>query len=321
MGNLPRAGAAVGWDLAQRHTAWVWRHGRLSRQAGRGGLRMSGYGGRKRHSRSAICRPQHLEATQRERQRLRPTTQGPLRRRQRTGRDTTRCAAAPQPQPLVTALVVAGALLIVVATLATFWTEVLWYQSVDFSGVFTTQLVTKVLLGLVGGLITAAVVWSSIHFAYRHRPIYAPSPDTQAMEHYRQLVEPMRKTATIAALLAIGLFAGLSAATQWDTFLLWRNGAPFGTTDPEFKLDISFFVFDLPWINFVVSFLTMVLVLGFIAAAFTHYLYGASSRASARARPRPPGCTCRPSPPRSSSSAPSPSGWTGTTWPTPSRPG
>ncbi|HEX5968993.1 MAG TPA: UPF0182 family protein [Intrasporangium sp.] len=183
-------------------------------------------------------------------------------------------AQRPNRNPLVTALVVAGALLLVIATLANFWTEVLWYQSVDFSGVFTTQLVTKALLGLVGGLVTAAVVWSSIHFAYRHRPIYAPSPETQAMEHYRQLVEPMRKTATIAAPLAIGLFAGLSAATQWDTFLLWRNGTPFRTTDPEFKLDISFFVFDLPWINFVVSFLTMVLVLGFIAAAFTHYLYG-----------------------------------------------
>ncbi|ADU49045.1 UPF0182 family protein [Intrasporangium calvum] len=191
--------------------------------------------------------------------------QGPARR------------AAPLPpnrSPLITALVIAFALLLVVATLATFWTEVLWYQSVDFSSVFATQLVTKIVLGLAGGLFTAAVVWSSIHVAFRNRPIYAPSPETQAMEHYRQLVEPMRRTATVAAPLAIGLFAGLSAATQWDTFLLWRNGTQFGTTDPEFGLDIGFYVFELPWINFIVSFLTMVLVLGFIAAAFTHYLYG-----------------------------------------------
>ncbi|GAA2492401.1 UPF0182 family protein [Terrabacter carboxydivorans] len=180
----------------------------------------------------------------------------------------------PTRRPLVTSLVVAAALLVVVAIAAQFWTEVLWYQSVGFSGVFSTQVVTKILLGLVGGLLTAAMVWSSIHFAFRNRPIYAPSPDTQAMEHYRQLVEPMRRTATVAAPLAVGLFAGLSAATQWDTFLLWRNGSPFGTTDPEFGLDIGFFVFDLPWINFVVAFLTMILVIGFITAAFTHYLYG-----------------------------------------------
>ncbi|WP_343992014.1 UPF0182 family protein [Terrabacter terrae] len=180
----------------------------------------------------------------------------------------------PTRRPLVTALVVAAALLVVIAIAAQFWTEVLWYQSVGYTGVFSTQIVTKVLLGIVGGLLTAAMVWSSIHFAYRSRPIYAPSPDTQAMEHYRELVEPMRRTATVAAPLAVGLFAGLSAATQWDTFLLWRNSNPFGIQDPEFKLDIGFFVFDLPWINFVIAFLTMTLVIGFITAAFTHYLYG-----------------------------------------------
>lgn len=186
----------------------------------------------------------------------------------------------PQRSPLVTTLVIAGALLLVIATVATFWTEVLWYGSVGFGDVFSTQLRTKIVLGVIGGIVTAAMVWSSIHLAFRHRPIYAPSPDTQAMEHYRQLVEPMRRTATIAAPLAIGLFAGLSAATQWDTFLLWRNGSPFGTTDPEFGLDVGFYVFELPWINFVISFLTMVLVIGLIAAAFTHYLYGGIVAAS-----------------------------------------
>ncbi len=180
----------------------------------------------------------------------------------------------PARSPLVTTLVVAGALLLVIGVVAQFWTEILWFQSVGYSGVFTTQIITKVVLGVVAGAITAAAVWSSIHIAFRNRPIYAPSPDTQVMEHYRELVEPLRRTVTIAAPIAVGLFAGLSASTQWDTFLLWRNGTRFGTNDPEFGLDISFFVFDLPWINFVVAFLTMVLVIALIAAAFTHYLYG-----------------------------------------------
>ncbi|HEU5144007.1 MAG TPA: UPF0182 family protein [Dermatophilaceae bacterium] len=176
--------------------------------------------------------------------------------------------------PLVTALVILAALGLLASTVAGFWTEVLWYESVAFSSVFSTQVVLKIVLGFAAGLVMAAVVWSSIHLAFRHRPIYPPSPETQAMEHYRQLVEPMRRTATIAGPLALGLFAGLSAATQWDTFLLWRNAEPFGTTDPEFGRDIGFYVFELPWFNFIVAFLTMVLVIGLIVAAFTHYLYG-----------------------------------------------
>ncbi|MDN5789545.1 MAG: UPF0182 family protein, partial [Micrococcales bacterium] len=186
----------------------------------------------------------------------------------------TTTGARPPRSTLIMALVIAGALIVVLSILAQIWTEVLWYQSVDFLQVFTTEIITKIVIGVLAGLLTAAVVWSSIHVAYRNRPIYAPSPETQAMEHYRELVEPMRRTATIAAPLAIGFFAGLSAATQWETFLLWRNGSAFGVDDPEFGLDIGFFVFDLPWINFVIAFLTMILVIGLIAAAFTHYLYG-----------------------------------------------
>ena len=49
---------------------------------------------------------------------------------------------------------------------------------------------------------------------------------------------------------------------------------PFGTKDAQFHLDIGFFVFTLPWLRFVVGFLTMVIVLALIAAAVTHYLYG-----------------------------------------------
>ena len=49
---------------------------------------------------------------------------------------------------------------------------------------------------------------------------------------------------------------------------------PFGTKDAQFRLDIGFFVFTLPWLRFVVGFLTMVIVLALIAAAVTHYVYG-----------------------------------------------
>ena len=60
----------------------------------------------------------------------------------------------------------------------------------------------------------------------------------------------------------------------WRTFLLWANREPFGIKDPQFGLDVGFFVFTLPWLRFIVSFLTVVLALAFVAAAFTHYVYG-----------------------------------------------
>ena len=52
-----------------------------------------------------------------------------------------------------------------------------------------------------------------------------------------------------------------------STYLAWRNATPFGTTDPQFGLDIGFFVFSYPWWRFVLSFAFAGLVLSTIAAA------------------------------------------------------
>ncbi|HET7476728.1 MAG TPA: UPF0182 family protein [Dermatophilaceae bacterium] len=172
-------------------------------------------------------------------------------------------------------LVILAVIVVAVMFLAQVWTEVLWFDSVGFGTVFRVELLTKVLLFLGGGLVTAAVVASSLVIGYRTRPIYPPvSPEQQNLDHYRELLDPLRKLATVAAPALLALFAGSAAGSQWQTYLLWLNQVPFGRKDAQFGLDIGFFVFTLPWLRFLVGFVTMVLILGLVAAALTHYVYG-----------------------------------------------
>lgn len=169
-------------------------------------------------------------------------------------------------------LVVVGSL---ASLLAQFWTEILWFDSVDLRSVFATQLGAQVLLGVLSGLLAAGVVFSSLVIGYRTRPIYAPSmTGVETLDRYREGLEPARRAATIGIPLVVGLLTGLGAASQWETFLMWRNGQEFGTTDPQFGMDLGFFVFTLPWLTFLVGFFSLVLILGVLAAAFTHYVYG-----------------------------------------------
>ena len=72
----------------------------------------------------------------------------------------------------------------------------------------------------------------------------------------------------------IGLISGLAAAGSWRTWLLFANRTSFGVQDPQFHLDISFFVFDYPFIRMVLSFLFAAVLLSLVAAAVVHYLYG-----------------------------------------------
>ena len=169
--------------------------------------------------------------------------------------------------PLLPTLVILVIIIVIVSVAAQWWTEVLWFNSVGFTKVFWIELSTKVGLFVVCGLLTAVVVASSLLIGYRTRPVYPPiSAEQQNLDHYRELLEPLRRLATVAAPAVLGIFAGSAGASQWQTFLLWTNRVPFGSKDAQFNLDIGFFVFTLPWLRFIVGFLTMALVLGALAA-------------------------------------------------------
>ncbi len=177
--------------------------------------------------------------------------------------------------PLLPTLLVLGGLAIVSGIIADLVTDVWWYDSVGFRGVFLTQLSVKVVIFLVGGLLTGGAVAASLVIAYRTRPIYVPvTPAQQVLEQYRQAIEPLRRLGVIAIPVVLGLLAGSGSMGSWSTYLLWVNGGSFGIEDPQFGLDVGFFVFTLPWLRFLVSFVTVVLVLSFLAGAFTHYVYG-----------------------------------------------
>ena len=189
---------------------------------------------------------------------------------------SVRVPAGPRRRsPLGVTLTVLAVVVVAVLLLAQVWTEVLWYDQLGFLEVLRTQWFTRGVLFLVGGALMALGVWSSITLGYRSRPIYAPTtPQQVALDQYREAIEPLRRLVTVAGPGLLGLFAGAAASQQWETVQLWLNQVPFGETDPEFGLDIAFFVFTLPGLRFVVSFLMAVVVLSGIVAVATHYLYG-----------------------------------------------
>src|SRR5690606_21029177 len=97
---------------------------------------------------------------------------------------------------------------------------------------------------------------------------------------------PLRRVVMIAGPVLVGFFAGVAASAQWRTMLLAFNGEPFGEGDPEFGIDLGFFVFTLPALRFGVGFLISVVVIAGIAGVITHYLYGGLRVGPAAAGPR-----------------------------------
>ncbi|KRF04362.1 hypothetical protein ASH00_14055 [Arthrobacter sp. Soil782] len=155
------------------------------------------------------------------------------------------------------------------------YADVLWYNQLGFLEVFVTENLSRIGLFVAAFLIMGASVYFSLRIAYRSRPIYAPDSSVQDnLNRYQAQLEPIRRLLMIGIPVVLGAFAGTAASSQWERMLLFFNSEPFGETDPEFGLDIGFYVFTLPFLSFLLGFLVSVIVISGIAGVLTHYLYG-----------------------------------------------
>ena len=179
------------------------------------------------------------------------------------------------PRYLVPVIVGLVAFVVVLIIVAGVWTDFLWFRSVHYGSVFGVTYGTRWALFFIGGIFMAAVTGVNAVIAFRLRPAYRPvTPQRPGIETYRLAVDPHRRLLLGIALGLVGLISGISAAGAWRTWLLFINQVPFHQRDPQFKIDISFFVFTYPFIRLVLSFLFAAVLLSLATAVLVHALYG-----------------------------------------------
>jgi uncharacterized membrane protein (UPF0182 family) len=174
--------------------------------------------------------------------------------------------------PLAITLVVVGALVVAFFLFTGLYTDYLWFDQLGYSSVLTTQWAAIAAMFAIGFVGMAVPVWLALTLAYRLRPVYAKL--NSQLDRYQELVEPLRRLAMWAIPAVLGLFAGLSASSRWEMTLLWLNRTTTGQTDPQFGLDLSFYLFELPFYRGVVAFASAVVLIATILTVAVAYLYG-----------------------------------------------
>lgn len=207
------------------------------------------------------------------------------------------------PRPSRRTKVIIGAVVLVVllffgtTTFAGLYTDGLWYHALrnavgeSYGSVFDRLFWTKTLLFVATGLVMGLALAATMVIAFRTRPFYSPADEHSSIARYREAINPIRGWLTGGVCVIAGVFAGISGAGQWRTFMLWRHAVPFGQTDPYFGKDIGFYVFTLPWWHYVVDFVMATLLVALFASVVVHYLYGGIRLASIRERVSAPAQT------------------------------
>lgn len=172
------------------------------------------------------------------------------------------------------AIVVAILAVLVVGFLvfSNLYADVLWFDQLSYLSVLTTQWGAIAVMFLIGFASTALVIWASIFIAFRSRPLYQKL--NSQLDRYQQVIEPLRRLAMIGIPVLLGLFVGVSTASRWAVALQFINRTEFGQKDAQFGLDVSFFIYELPFYRGIVAYASAVVLIAGLAAIATHYLYG-----------------------------------------------
>lgn len=172
------------------------------------------------------------------------------------------------------ALLIVG-LLMVGPRLVDAYVDWLWFGEVGFRSVFSTVLVTRLVVFLVAGVFIGAVAFGGMALAYRSRPVFVPaSGPNDPVARYRATVLSRLQLFAIGVPVFIGLLGGFVAQTYWVRVQLFLHGGSFGITDPEFGKDLGFYAFDLPFYRLVLGYLFVGVFLMLVGNLLGHYVFG-----------------------------------------------
>ena len=179
-----------------------------------------------------------------------------------------------RPSALLLTIIAVGLLVGLFVLFTVVYTDVLWYSQLGFAQVYWTELGTRAALFAVAALVMGLAVWFALHRGWRSRPKDGSRGARDSLGRYQRQLEPVRRLVFLAVPAVLAVFAGSAAMNGWQTVLLFFNQVPYGRTDPQFGLDLSFYMATLPFLGLVLAFLNSVVLIAGIAGMLVHYLYG-----------------------------------------------
>lgn len=179
-----------------------------------------------------------------------------------------------RPSPLFITVGVLAAVVAFIYAASIVWTEILWFQQMHATRVVLTQWGAHIGMFLVGFLVVTATTYWSMSWAYKRRSASTRGEASANLREYQNAIEPLRTLGFWGVALFFGFTSGASLGSHWQTLLQFLNQSPFGTEDPRFGFDLSFFIFTLPALQVMVGFFLRAVVVALGTGAVVHYLYG-----------------------------------------------
>ncbi len=144
------------------------------------------------------------------------------------------------------------------------YTDWLWFDHLGFRSVYAKILFLKVWLFAGGALAPALLLSFNLYLALRLSRGESARPLTQ------DTARLLRAAVLVVAALTVvigSLVFGSATSGRWETFLLFFNRVSFGVSDPQYGLDLSFYVVTLRLLHFIQGWSLGLVITAVVASA------------------------------------------------------
>ncbi|MGB3330296.1 MAG: UPF0182 family protein, partial [Thermomicrobiales bacterium] len=147
-----------------------------------------------------------------------------------------------------------------------FWLNWLWFGSVGYRSVIVTNYLWDWASFLVGGIIGAFIFVFNVWMALR----LSKEGQVQREGWLGRFSQRLIQVLAFGVGVLVFLVSGARFSDQWRDLLMAMRGGDFGVKDPTFNKDVGFYVFRLPMLHDLHTFL---LQLGLVTIAAVAIVY------------------------------------------------
>jgi uncharacterized protein len=162
------------------------------------------------------------------------------------------------------------------SSIIAFCTDWLFFKETGYLSVLKTTLAAQLGSGLGFGAIFLLFTLVNLQLAYRAslstRRIFPEGGNVYRLK----LDEAVRvaRPVSIAVSVVLSLLAANWGAGQWQRLLLFLNRSPVGTADPVLGYDLGFYLFTLPVLEALNTFISFLIIVTAVVVAALYFLHG-----------------------------------------------
>jgi len=168
---------------------------------------------------------------------------------------------------LLPIIAISAFVLICFSIFVNFYTEVLWFESINYASVYWKAFNTEYFVWLAAFLIFLGFAYINSRVAGKVKPVIPVA--SEALNELYKFKSP--KIFLKALLFVVGLVMAGVASSSWMNVLTFANREAFGITDPIFGKDLEFYVFQLPLYFDIKSWLMAMIIINLLLVLLIYF--------------------------------------------------